>query len=177
MTDPYVWAGTDCLRNKLGIKVTADLALSEARIVAVRDVQLGREPLPGEFNLPHLQRFHSTLFRDVYDWAGKTRTVDISKGGVRFCSWRFVDDEVSAVLGHLAQDRWLIGLRRDSFVDRLAHYYGELNACHPFREGNGRFGRRRQVMRVGFGGWRSWWRSATTWWRRSMASWISAKLV
>lgn len=72
MTDPYVWPGTTCLRNKFGIRDSDELARLEARIVAVRDVQLAREPLPGEFNSEHLQAFHRFLFRDIYEWAGNT---------------------------------------------------------------------------------------------------------
>jgi cell filamentation protein len=157
VTDPYTWPGTSCLRNKLGIRDAAELATVEARIVAIRDVQLASDPLPGEYNLAHLQLFHRFLFRDVYEWAGKTRTVDIAKGGLRFCSWRFVDDEVSAVLRGLARDQWLIALPREVFVDRLAYHYGELNARHPFREGNGRTQRAflRQVAAAA--GWRLEW--------------------
>ena len=105
----------------------------------------------------HLQEFHRFLFRDLYDWAGKTRTVDISRDGIPFCSWRFVDDEASAILEHLAQDRWLIGLKRSKFVERLAYYYGELNARHPFREGNGRTQRAFLRQLSGAAGWRLAW--------------------
>lgn len=157
MTDPYSQPDTGCLKNKLAISDPDELARTEARIVAIRDVQLAREPLPGEYNLPHLQRFHWFLFRDVYEWAGRSRTVDISKGGMRFCGWRFIDDQVSAVLRNLAADRWLTSLVRENFVDRLAYYYSELNACHPFREGNGRTQRAflRQISAAA--GWRLEW--------------------
>ncbi|WP_411431381.1 Fic/DOC family protein [Actinokineospora spheciospongiae] len=93
--------------------------------------------MPGEYNSQHLQAFHRHLFRDVYDWAGDFRTVDISKGNVRFAHWNYLNDSVSAVLGQLKDDYWLANLRRDHFIKRLAFYYGELNVCHPFREGNG----------------------------------------
>jgi cell filamentation protein len=157
VTDPYQWPGTSCLRNKIGIRDPAELAHVEARIVAVRDVQVARDPLPGEFNLQHLQGFHYFLFQDVYDWAGKCRTVDISRDEVPFCSWRFIDDEVSATLSHLAQDRWLIGLDRAEFIDRLAYHYGELNARHPFREGNGRTQRAFLRQLAAAAGWRLDW--------------------
>jgi cell filamentation protein len=136
--DPYCWPGTTCLKNKLGLMDTGELAVVEARIVAVRDVQVARMTIPGDFNLDHLRKFHRTLFEDVYDWAGETRRVDIAKQDSRFCHWRYVDDEVSAVLAHLDRDGHLLGLKRDVFIESLAHYYGELNARHPFREGNGR---------------------------------------
>lgn len=135
--DPYCWPGTDCLQNKLGITDAAELFAVESRIVSVRDVQISRSTIPGNYGLAHLQRFHEFLFGDVYAWAGQTRTVDISKG-VRFCHWRYIEDQVSAILARLAQDGYLLGFNHRSFVESLAYYYGELNVCHPFREGNGR---------------------------------------
>lgn len=136
--DPNLWPGTECLRNKLGLTDPEKLAEFEKSIVTSRDVELIRETIPGEYNFQHLQQFHWSLFRDVYDWAGQTRTVNIQKDGLQFGSWQYLDDEVSAVLSRLAADRWLIGLARRAFIDKLAYYYGELNVRHPFREGNGR---------------------------------------
>lgn len=137
--DPYCWPASACLRNKLGIRDPSRLAQSEARLVSARDVLAARWTIPGEYGLEHLKAFHLQLFQDVYDWAGETRTVDISRPGSRFAHWRYIDEEISSVLHRLAvADGLLIGLRRQSFVERLAYYYGEINARHPFREGNGR---------------------------------------
>ncbi|GGN29483.1 cell filamentation protein [Actinoplanes campanulatus] len=138
MTDPYLSPGTDCLKNKLGLTDPERLREAEFRIVSIRDVQISRTSIPGGYGLAHLQSFHRFLFQDLYEWAGRTRTVDISKPGARFCHWRYVDDQVGAVLSELEEEEYLIGLRREIFVSRLAHYYGELNVLHPFREGNGR---------------------------------------
>ena len=137
--DPYCWPDTDCLRNKLGIRDWNALSRSEARIVSARDVLVARSTIPGEYNLEHLKSFHRELFQDVFDWAGETRTVDIALPDARFGHWRFVDEGVSSILHRLtATDGLLIGLRRASFVEGLAFYYGEINARHAFREGNGR---------------------------------------
>jgi cell filamentation protein len=137
--DPYCWPDSDCLRNKLGIRNKERLVQAEARLVSARDVLVARWPIPGEYNLEHLKSFHLQLFQDVYDWAGETRTVDLSRPDSRFAHWRYVDEEVSSLLYRLgSQDGLLIGLRRPSFVEHLAFYYGEINARHAFREGNGR---------------------------------------
>ena len=138
MSDPSCLPDTDCLRNKLGVTDAAELRQIEFRVVSVRDVEAARNTIPGSYGLQHLQRFHHFLFRDVYDWAGKTRTVDISTPGALFCHWRFIDDQVNAILSELANDGLLIGLRPEAFLESLAHYYGEINVLHPFREGNGR---------------------------------------
>jgi cell filamentation protein len=138
VTDPYVWPGTTCLQNKLGIRDEKKLELAEARLVSVRDVEIARETIPGEYDLTHLQLFHQRLFGDLYDWAGSIRTVEIVKGETRFGSARFLADDISGVFNELGREANLIGLNKGSFVDRLAYYYGEINARHPFREGNGR---------------------------------------
>jgi cell filamentation protein len=136
--DPYCWPGTDCLENKLGIRDAESLAAVEFRLVSIRDVQAAQVSIPGNFGMTHLQDFHRFPFRDVYIWAGQARSVDISKPGGHFCHWRYLDDQVSSVLAGLADDGYLVGLNRETFINALAHYYGELNVCHPFREGNGR---------------------------------------
>ena len=111
-SDPYCWPDSDCLRNKLNIYDGEELSIVEARIVAIRDVELARETVPGEYDLDHLKLFHFGLFRDVYEWAGRTRTVDISKG-FQFAHWRFVDDECARVLSGLTADGYLLGLARE----------------------------------------------------------------
>ncbi|MGW4521127.1 Fic/DOC family protein [Amycolatopsis sp. NPDC004378] len=138
MTDPYLIPGTDCLANKLDLEDPAELRAAEGEIVAYRDIVLSRETLPGEYNLTHMQAFHRALFGDVYAWAGQIRTVNIHKGRTTFALTPFIEDETSSVLAGLEDDGWMIGLSLERFVERLAYYYGELNACHPFREGNGR---------------------------------------
>lgn len=61
------------------------------------------------------------------------------------------------MLGQLEQDGWLTGLRRENFIHKLAHYYGELNARHPFREGNGRTQRAFLRQLAASAGWRLDW--------------------
>ncbi len=55
MIDPYLVPGSACLKNKLGIVDAGELRAVEGRIVSIRDVELARETLPGEYNLAHLQ--------------------------------------------------------------------------------------------------------------------------
>jgi cell filamentation protein len=155
--DLYLWPDTDCLKNKLDIKDPKRLAEAERIIVTSRNLELTREILPGEYNLQHFQKFHWSLFRDIYDWAGKTRTVDIIKEGSRFASWLYLDEQLSAILEELAADRWLIGRSRPSFVDKFAFYYGELNARHSFRDGNGRTQRAFLRQLSAAAGWRLDW--------------------
>lgn len=155
--DPYCWPGSDCLRNKLGINDTDELRIVESRIVAVREVELLRVTIPGEYTLQHLKQFHAHLFGDVYDWAGESRTVNISKPGSTFAAWRNVDEYTSSVLSQLSVDGYLLGRTRKSFVERLSFYYSEINAAHPFREGNGRTQRAFLRQLSAAAGWRIDW--------------------
>ncbi|HWE91816.1 MAG TPA: Fic family protein [Pseudonocardiaceae bacterium] len=157
MSDPYLIPGTACLANKLGISDVDELSEVEFRLVSIREVQVARDTLPGEYNLAHLQTFHHALFRDVYEWAGHTRTVNMSKENSTFAAWQFVQDETSAVLAGLERDNWLMGVQRERFIELLAHYYGELNARHPFREGNGRAQRAFLRQLAAAAGWRVDW--------------------
>lgn len=156
MTDPYVLPN-GCLKNKLGLDDSDLLAQFEARIVSSREVSVARETLPGEYNLEHWCSFHRVLFADVYEWAGKLRTVDIAKENSMFCHWRYIGDQASAILGSLEGDGWLAGWSRDAFLDKLSYYYGELNAIHPFREGNGRTLRAFLRQLSAAAGWRLDW--------------------
>ncbi|WP_199701744.1 Fic/DOC family protein [Jiangella rhizosphaerae] len=87
--------------------------------------------------MAHLQRFHREIFGDLYLWAGEIRTVGIAKTDP-FCLPRYIESYAAGVFGSMAAENHLRGLPRAKFVDRLAHYFAEVNAIHPFREGNGR---------------------------------------
>jgi cell filamentation protein len=126
--DHYCWPGTDCLRNRLGLRDPARVDAAEATLVSFRDAALAHDILPGEYGLEHLKAFHRYLFQDLYDWAGETRTVDIHKLGATFGHWKYIDEQTSQVLHEVAQDGLLLGLNRTSIVERLAYYSGELNA-------------------------------------------------
>lgn len=137
MSDPYTDPVTGCLVNRLGLGDPAVLAAAEREIVNLAALKLARNPVGGRFDLGHLQEVHRRLFGVVYPWAGQLRSVVIAKGSV-FCLPRYLPAEADRVFTRLAQERWLRGLDREGFVDRLAWYLGEVNALHPFREGNGR---------------------------------------
>lgn len=129
---------TGVLKNLLGITDPATLGAAEANLVAARSRQLALKPLPGNFDLTHLQAIHKYLFQDLYTWAGQLRTVDISKGTTRFANCAFLHSAAAYIFGQLANEKLLIGLALEEFSQRAAYYLGELNALHPFRDGNGR---------------------------------------
>lgn len=92
----------------------------------------------GDFSFKHLCAIHRQLFQDVYAWAGKKRTVDISKGTV-FCLTQFIELQYDDLYEKLKNENCLKDIMdKKQLSSRLAYYLGELNMIHPFREGNGR---------------------------------------
>jgi fido (protein-threonine AMPylation protein) len=136
--DPYLDPATGVLKNRFGIADEATLVATEASLVALRSYELAQHPLPGGFDLGHLQAIHRYLFGDVYEWAGQLRTIDIAKGGNAFAHHGYIVTAAQPVFAALMQERHLAGLLPPAFSARAAHYLGEVNALHPFREGNGR---------------------------------------
>jgi cell filamentation protein len=136
--DDYVYPGTTVLRNKAGIQDQAALDAFEADATAVRMLELLEQPIPGTYDFAHLCAMHRHLFQDVYEWAGEIRTVDISRDASRFANASRIESYLGGELRKLPAENWLCGLHPEAFVARLAHYMGEINATHPFREGNGR---------------------------------------
>lgn len=137
-SDAYVYPGTEVLRNKADIRGQAALDAFEADVSAVRMLELINNPIEGVFDLKHLCAIHCYLFQDVYDWASEIRTVDISWGASRFANFGLIESYLGPKLQGLAKENSLKGMEPDRFVARLAHYMSEINAAHPFREGNGR---------------------------------------
>lgn len=136
--DPYVSASTGLLVNKLGLRDEAVLREFEYEASALRIMQLREKPIEGRFDMAHLCKLHQHIFQDVYDWAGQPRTVNISKGGTSFAKVSMLESYAENIAKQLEGEKALKGLEKPAFVDRLAHYYAEWNALHPFREGNGR---------------------------------------
>ena len=135
--DPYSDPVTGVLYNKLGLGTAAGLEAAEREITHAALILLDESPVSPSYDLPHLQEIHKRIFGDIYEWAGQIRTVAIAKGAM-FCLPQYIDSSAAVIFGELHDEDCLRGLRRDAFVGRLAHYLGEVNALHPFREGNGR---------------------------------------
>jgi len=133
--DPYCYPGSTVLENKLDIRGQAELQAFEALITQQRS----REGLPaGRLSLAHYRAIHRHLFQDVYDWAGKFRTVRIAKDDSMFCYPEHIDAEMRKLFRALTAERHLRNQPPERFAERAAYYLAEINAVHPFREGNGR---------------------------------------
>ena len=118
------------LENKLGITDSADLARMEEQISKKKAVELFEKGIldkleAGKFS--SLQEIHKYLFDEIYDFAGKIRTVNIAKGSFRFAPVMYLQ----AALDNIDK-------MPQSNFDEIIEKYVEMNVAHPFREGNGR---------------------------------------
>lgn len=118
------------LENKLGITDSADLARMEEQISKKKAVELFEKDIldkleAGKFS--SLQAIHKYLFDEIYDFAGKIRTVNIAKGNFRFAPVMYLQ----AALENIDK-------MPQSNFDEIIEKYVEMNVAHPFREGNGR---------------------------------------
>ena len=118
------------LENKLGLTSSADLAREEERISKKKSLALFENGMldkleTGTFSA--LQTIHQYLFEEIYDFAGKIRTVNISKGNFRFAPVMYLQ----AALDNIDK-------MPQSTFDEIVEKYVEMNIAHPFREGNGR---------------------------------------
>lgn len=131
--DPYAYKGTTTLKNKLGLRDADQLEAFELEMTTIR----ASEPLPrGRYDTAHYRRVHRHLFQDVYAWAGRYRTVRTAKGGNPFCFPENIDAQMNRLFATIGAV--VTAGDADIFVLEAAHFLGELNAIHPFREGNGR---------------------------------------
>jgi cell filamentation protein len=135
--DPYLDLASGVLRNLLGITDAALLADAEADFTTLRIAQLHRTPLPGSYDLAHLQAFHRHIFGDLYHWAGEVRTVSIGRG-TPFCRPEHIPGDARELFAWLARTGFLRDLDRGAYVDGVTELLSDLNALHPFRDGNGR---------------------------------------
>lgn len=118
------------LENKLGIDNSSELAREEERISKRKAMELWENGIfdnleAGKFSA--LQAIHKYLFEDIYEFAGKIRSVNLAKGNFRFAPVMYLE----AALANIDQ-------MPQSNFDEIVEKYVEMNIAHPFREGNGR---------------------------------------
>ncbi len=136
--DPHSQGGNACPRNSLGISDYAELQPLETVFTIKRTEQLARLGMTGTYDVPHLRSIHRYLFQDVFPWAGEFRVVNISKGNSMFGPALHIGGALADALDKLSREDFLRSLPAQAFAARAAFYLGEINAIHPFREGNGR---------------------------------------
>lgn len=118
------------LENKLGLTSSAELAREEERISKKKAAMLFENHILDNLKsgkLLTLQTIHKYLFDEIYDFAGKLRTVNIAKGNFRFAPLMYIESALKNI-DEMPQSNF----------DEIIEKYVEMNIAHPFREGNGR---------------------------------------
>lgn len=118
------------LENKLGINSQVELAKAEEKLSKIKAKKLYDSSFINDLEIGTykcLQDIHQYLFEDIYDFAGKTRTVNVSKGSFRFASAIYLDVALKS-----------IDSMEHNTLETIIAKYVEMNIAHPFREGNGR---------------------------------------
>ena len=118
------------LENKLNITDSTELARMQEKISKKKAVELFENGYldqykPGTFQM--LAVIHKYLFDDIYDIAGKIRTVNMAKGNFRFAPVMYLEAAIEN-----------IEKMPQTTFDEIIEKYVEMNIAHPFREGNGR---------------------------------------
>lgn len=136
--DEY-YPGTSVLINLEGIRDPEELLERETglQITAYEEIftSFDETLIPDP---PFFYYLHHLMFSPLFVWAGRPRTLAIAKGGTPFCPPHNIDSMMTSIFAELEREQWLAGLDLDSFIERAAYYICEINAVHPFREGNGR---------------------------------------
>lgn len=144
--DFYCYPNTSILVNQFDIRDSGKLHETEKELTAINTQEALEFQIKGNFDLNHLKAIHKFIFGDIYEWAGKIRGGDfLSKGDSIFCRAMFIESMANEIHQKLQAEKYLANLEKAKFISRLAFYMGEINALHPFREGNGR------TQRVYFG--------------------------
>jgi cell filamentation protein len=144
MRDPYLYEDVPVLKNKLNIKEQSLLDEAEADYVVYRLKDLALNPLPGKYHTDHFFQMHEYIFQDIFEWAGKPRTISIYKeedvlGGqsVEYSDPFDIVSDIHHVLADMRNKDWTSMDRAElatEFCDSLARLW----KIHPFREGNTR---------------------------------------
>ena len=144
MRDPYLYEDAEVLRNKLDIRQQELLDEAEADYVVFRLKDLALNPLPGDYHTVHFLKMHEFIFQDIFEWAGKPRTISIYKeedvlGGqsIEYSDPFDIVKDLHHVLHDMRSKEWKKMSREQiscEFCDSLA----KLWKIHPFREGNTR---------------------------------------
>ena len=134
-TSNYCYKNSDVLINTLNI--TDDEDLYNAERVSYRTYELNEKPLKGNFDFKYLKDIHKYLFQDIYYWAGDTRTCNIAKQDL-FCLVENIELYAKNIFSKLKQEKYFINYDYDTKLTKLVELFADINALHPFREGNGR---------------------------------------
>jgi cell filamentation protein len=132
----------EILPNKLELNNKSLIEKEEAKGFAKAGLLLG-STLTNEtvFDIDFINNIHKIAFEDLYEFAGKYRTVNMSKGGFTFPASMFLDNSMNAFQTSILSNISHSYSNKEALIRDIAHVHAELLFIHPYREGNGRTAR------------------------------------
>ncbi|MCM1253338.1 MAG: Fic family protein [Clostridium sp.] len=144
MRDPYFYPGTEILKNCLGIMDDIGLRKAEADYVSLNLAELARDDEVKVFNFSSLCQMHYRIFRDIFEWAGKPRVINIEKAevvlngiSIEYSDVFDIERDAGTILADMQLYKWR-QVSFDEIVKNFSAYMAKLWKVHPFREGNTR---------------------------------------
>ena len=134
----YCYPDSNVLKNKLNIRDNKLLKTAEEEITLIKQMELLKNPIKGNFSKAHLMNIHKFIFEDIYLFAGKIRREQISKADTMFYPPDLIDRELEKVFAKIKEKNMFKETDKEKVFANLAYVMAELNIIHPFREGNGR---------------------------------------
>ena len=134
----YCYPESNVLKNKLNIRDNKLLKTAEEEITLIKQMELLKNPIKGNFSKAHLMNIHKFIFEDIYTFAGKIRKEQISKADTLFYPPNLIVRELDKVFAKIKEKNMIKETDEEKVFDNLAYVMAELNIIHPFREGNGR---------------------------------------
>ncbi|MBT2569926.1 Fic family protein [Planococcus sp. ISL-110] len=137
-TSMYCYPRTDVLMNLFDVQNEEKLKKLEKVYSLLRLSELQIHKPADPLDVQAFLAIHQYLLQDVYPFAGELRKEMISKGSSSFAHPKHIEVHLLKIFGELKAENYLKRLPRNQLISRLAYFLSELNALHPFREGNGR---------------------------------------
>jgi cell filamentation protein len=144
MNDPYLYRGTETLKNLFNERDDERLKEIEADYTGFRIRELMDSPVQGKYDFSHLCLLHQCIFQDIFEWAGNIRIINIEKpesvlGGlsVEYSDAVDIEQNLIASLHKLLEIDWL-KLDVPNKAETFSRCMADIWKVHPFREGNTR---------------------------------------
>lgn len=143
MKDPYVYEGTNVLINLANIREQKTLDNYETTLSRIAIVNLLKSPFEINSTMD-IFRIHESLFKEVYTWAGKARTINIYKNepvlnglSVNYSDYNFIDKELNDIQKDIDSFNWKECSKKE-LLHKIVIVIAKIWQVHAFREGNTR---------------------------------------
>ena len=144
MKDPYLYKNSNILKNRANIRDEVELKEMEADYTIYRLSELVTSDFEGLFDCKRFRDIHYQIFRDVYEWAGEFRSINIEKNepvlgeiSIEYSKHEDILKEIEKALDEMNKVNWgEMGIEK--VAKEFSEYMARLWKVHPYRDGNTR---------------------------------------